>query len=322
MAPEGGRRADQAGVEAGRQDRRCVPPFTGASDLPVTLKPTRPGGQARHAHARLARGQSARRSPRRRTASRSIARITVRKLALISPPQPVKAPETQLRIFAAGRGQPTLEASARAIISNFASRAFRRPLAAGGDRALHLDLHAGAEEGREFRAERADRAHRGARLAAFPLPRRNPAAAGQSARPRSRSTNGRWPRASRISSGARCPTTRSSREAQRGTLRKNLAAQVQADARRSRRPTALVENFAGQWLQIRNLAHVQPDAKTFPEWDKPLATAMERETEMLFEHIMREDRPVTRLHRRGLHLRERAAREASTASPASRAKPS
>ena len=62
-------------------------------------------------------------------------------------------------------------------------------------------------------------------------------------------------------------------EAEHGTLRKNLAAQVKrmlADPKAS----ALVENFGGQWLQIRNLKLVQPDAKTFPEWDQALATAM------------------------------------------------
>ena len=55
--------------------------------------------------------------------------ITLRKLDLISPPQPVKAPETQIRLFAPGRGQPSLDASARAILASFAGRAFRRPLA-------------------------------------------------------------------------------------------------------------------------------------------------------------------------------------------------
>ena len=53
-----------------------------------------------------------------------------------------------------------------------------------------------------------------------------------------------------------------------GALRKNLAAQVKrmlADPKAEE----LTENFAGQWLQIRNVARVQPDPKTFPEWDKP-----------------------------------------------------
>jgi hypothetical protein len=59
--------------------------------------------------------------------------------------------------------------------------------------------------------------------------------------------------------------------------------------------SALVENFAGQWLQIRNLRLVQPDAQTFPDWDKSLALAMEKETSLLFETIMRDDRSVFEL---------------------------
>ena len=44
--------------------------------------------------------------------------------------------------------------------------------------------------------------------------------------------------------------------------------------------------------QTRNLKLVQPDARAFPSWDQGLATAMQRETEMLFETIMHEDRTV------------------------------
>jgi hypothetical protein len=53
-----------------------------------------------------------------------------------------------------------------------------------------------------------------------------------------------------------------------------------------------VENFAGQWLQLRNLAIVQPDKKLFPAFDAKLRAAMQRETELLFENILREDRSV------------------------------
>jgi hypothetical protein len=55
--------------------------------------------------------------------------FSIRKLELISPPQPVVAPPTQVRIFAPGRGQPNLDYSARAILTAFGTRAFRRPLA-------------------------------------------------------------------------------------------------------------------------------------------------------------------------------------------------
>jgi Protein of unknown function (DUF1588)/Protein of unknown function (DUF1592)/Protein of unknown function (DUF1585) len=55
---------------------------------------------------------------------------------------------------------------------------------------------------------------------------------------------------------------------------------------------ALVDNFAGQWLQLRNLASMTPDPKTFKNFDEPLREAMRRETELLFQHIMHEDRSV------------------------------
>jgi hypothetical protein len=60
------------------------------------------------------------------------------------------------------------------------------------------------------------------------------------------------------------------------------------------RADALVSNFAGQWLELRNLAEAAPDAKRFPEFNDELRDAMRRETEMLFATIMREDLSVLR----------------------------
>ena len=55
---------------------------------------------------------------------------------------------------------------------------------------------------------------------------------------------------------------------------------------------ALVENFAGQWLRLRNVAGFEPIAFMFPDFDDNLRRSMRRETELLFETIMREDRSV------------------------------
>jgi len=55
---------------------------------------------------------------------------------------------------------------------------------------------------------------------------------------------------------------------------------------------AFVQNFAGQWLQLRNLALVNPDKQRFPDWDEDLRAAMRTETELFFEDIMRNDRSV------------------------------
>ena len=61
------------------------------------------------------------------------------------------------------------------------------------------------------------------------------------------------------------------------------------------RSRALVENFAGQWLYLRNLQSARPGIETFPDFDENLRRAMRRETELLFESIIREDRSVTEL---------------------------
>jgi Protein of unknown function (DUF1592)/Protein of unknown function (DUF1588)/Protein of unknown function (DUF1587)/Protein of unknown function (DUF1585)/Protein of unknown function (DUF1595) len=52
---------------------------------------------------------------------------------------------------------------------------------------------------------------------------------------------------------------------------------------------ALVSNFAGQWLMLRELRNSRPDS---PDWDGNLRQSFRRETEMLFQAVMREDRSV------------------------------
>jgi mono/diheme cytochrome c family protein len=56
--------------------------------------------------------------------------------------------------------------------------------------------------------------------------------------------------------------------------------------------SALVENFAGQWLMLRSVPTVTPDKNTYRNFDPALRTAMVKETEMYFEYVMREDRSV------------------------------
>jgi hypothetical protein len=59
------------------------------------------------------------------------------------------------------------------------------------------------------------------------------------------------------------------------------------------RASALATNFGGQWLQIRNLDAVKPDAAKFPEWNATLRDEMRTETRLFFETVMREDRPIS-----------------------------
>src|SRR5437762_3041702 len=57
----------------------------------------------------------------------------------------------------------------------------------------------------------------------------------------------------------------------------------------------LVENFAGQWLYLRNLDVSKPDPDAFPEWDDGLKEAFRQETLLFFQNVLREDRSVLEL---------------------------
>ena len=61
------------------------------------------------------------------------------------------------------------------------------------------------------------------------------------------------------------------------------------------RAEALVANFAGQWLSLRNAAAVQPDEDLFPDFGEDLRQGFRRETELLFDAILREERSVVEL---------------------------
>lgn len=58
---------------------------------------------------------------------------------------------------------------------------------------------------------------------------------------------------------------------------------------------ALVDNFAGQWLQLRDLENMSPDPLMFPSFDEGLRRAMRRETELVFWRIVSENRSVLEL---------------------------
>ncbi|HMC61844.1 MAG TPA: DUF1592 domain-containing protein [Candidatus Solibacter sp.] len=73
--------------------------------------------------------------------------------------------------------------------------------------------------------------------------------------------------------------------------------------------SALAENFAGQWLELRNLDVVKPDPQKFPEWGPELRDAMKMETRLFFDNALRENRPLADfLDARYTFLNERLAR--------------
>lgn len=84
------------------------------------------------------------------------------------------------------------------------------------------------------------------------------------------------------------------RDARENRLRSQLRRQVvrMLDDPKSDR---FVENFAGQWLQLRRLGGVAPDKDLFPNFDEMLRAAMAQETERYFAHVLRKNRSVLEL---------------------------
>jgi len=85
--------------------------------------------------------------------------------------------------------------------------------------------------------------------------------------------------------------------AEAGRLREPSVLRAQVDRMLAdSRADALVENFVGQWLQLRNIeSRVRPDFLLYPDFDENLRRAFRTETEMLFAHVLRQDRPVHEL---------------------------
>jgi hypothetical protein len=80
--------------------------------------------------------------------------------------------------------------------------------------------------------------------------------------------------------------------AEAGRLRASLRPQI-ARMLADPRSNAIASNFAGQWLEIRNLDVAEPDTRKFPEWNVELRDAMKAETTLFFEHMLKENRPIS-----------------------------
>jgi hypothetical protein len=77
--------------------------------------------------------------------------------------------------------------------------------------------------------------------------------------------------------------------------KKQLTAHLNEQVRRmlaDPRSSALVQNFALQWLQIKRLQFISPDGQLFPTFNDKLRASMLKETELFVESVFREDRSV------------------------------
>ncbi|TWT58136.1 hypothetical protein KOR42_15070 [Thalassoglobus neptunius] len=81
--------------------------------------------------------------------------------------------------------------------------------------------------------------------------------------------------------------------ARRGELTNPVTMRTQAlRMLKDPKSVALVDNFAGQWLQLRDLERLSPDPELFATFDASLRNAMKRETEIFFEKMIKDDRNV------------------------------
>ncbi len=73
---------------------------------------------------------------------------------------------------------------------------------------------------------------------------------------------------------------------------------LEAQARRmlaDPRSEALATRFAAQWFRLQDLEKIHPDGLHYPYWDHTLSAAMRRETELLFDHLVRDDKSLLEL---------------------------
>jgi hypothetical protein len=203
------------------------------------------------------------------------------------------------RIFVCTPAAPAEEpACASRILTNLARRAFRRPVAADDLEAPLAFYRSARERGGSFDAGiRAGVARILASPSFLYRIERDPA----NLRPGAARRVTDVELASRLSFflWSSIPDERLLDLATAGRLRQPgvLAAEVRrmiAD----KRAASLVSNFVGQWLQLRNLeAKVRPDILAFPDFDDNIREAFRRETELLFDFILREDRSALDLLR-------------------------
>lgn len=223
---------------------------------------------------------------------------------------PGPSPESLRKIFTCGHLHGGHQATcARAIVSDFARRAFRRPVPqAESDRYVRLVSHA-TQQGDSF--------EEGVGLALQAIMVSPHFLFRIEHDPKTATASGAYPvsqyeLASRLSYflWSSMPDAELTRCATAGTLRKPevLAAQVRRMLQ-DPKSRALVENFGGQWLELRKLEAVKPDPVRFPDWDEYLRLSMRQETEEFLAHLLREDGSIIDLVNADYsYLNERLAR--------------
>ncbi len=195
---------------------------------------------------------------------------------------------------ASERGSAGETGCARRIVSNLATRAFRRPAAAPNVDMLMEFYRAGRKEGEVDRG--IDMAL--ARILASPQFIYRIEEEPANLKPGQPYRVSDLDLASRLSFflWSSSPDAELMKLASQGRLKDPVVLERQARRMlQDPRAEALAINFAGQWLNLRGLRSAGPLPMLYPDFDDPLRQAMRREVELLFDGIVREDRNVVEL---------------------------
>ncbi len=210
--------------------------------------------------------------------------------AAIADGAPQPAPEAYRRIFTCSPREGTTNECSRSIIGDFTRRAYRRPVTRQELDRLASLAELTRREGASF--ERSIKVALQAVLVSPHFLFRGELQP-EPDNPQARRPLDDFALASRLSYflWSTMPDDRLFKLAEEKRLRKDLPAEVRrmVDDPKSQQ---FVLNFGGQWLQIRNLDLVQPDAQIFSAFDSELRAAMRTETEMFFASLIAEKRSV------------------------------
>ncbi|MCC9604400.1 DUF1592 domain-containing protein [Blastopirellula sp. JC732] len=217
--------------------------------------------------------------------------LIVTSVKLVGPPEikPDSYPESHRQIFVAYPGDEgiTFEVAARRNLTRFASRAYRRPVTADEINRLYTLVAAAQADGANF-----EESVREGIIAILCSPNFLFRVEVDEAQGPVRQLT-EYELAARLSYflWSSAPDQELLTLAYEGKLRSQLDQQIER-MMKSPKSTALVENFAGQWLQLRNLESAKPNIRQFRSFTPQLAKSMRRETELFFESIVREDRSI------------------------------
>jgi cytochrome c5 len=223
------------------------------------------------------------------------------------------SPESLAKIYTCGHAQSAQHTAActRTNLKNFARRAFRRPVnatelqpiinlaesarknGATFEEALGVGLQAIlVSPDFLFRIDRVENPSKGLVSKVADTKGKTSTAPGQSLAQESTRLISQHSLASRLSYflWSSTPDDELLKAADTGTLRnpKVLEAQVRRMLK-DPKAKALVDNFAGQWLELRRLESLTPDRDKFPQFDDYLRMSMRQETEAFFNHLMQTD---------------------------------